>query len=948
MGQSVDGVLQLFRRLLGSSAAGTDDHELLDSFVRRRDERAFEELVLRHGPMVLGVCRRVLRDCHSADDAFQVTFLTLACKASSLRQGQALPAWLHRVACHIALRVRARGRRIEEAERETTPMPRAEPSSEAGWRELSAVLDEELQRLPEELRGPVVLCGLEGKTHEEAARELGWPTGSLSKRLARGRELLRQRLARRGFALGSAMASGGLLREATAAVAEGLLSTTVRAAVGQMAELSAATAALLREVLGTMFWTRIKVGVVVLLMALIAPVVGLTLFALGQPQPAPNPQAEAPVRQTEPPAPVALPGPGKLGAVLGEKQFRFRSSLLNAAYSPDGELLAISDGVTIHLYDSRTKKELRSWDGPQGFGIMSLAFSPDSKVLATASRSPRLSQWEVATGKLLREFDLHPSGNHFVTYSPDGKLLATAGEDRDPKRMNLLFISSDYAVAVWDATTGKKVASFGGAIVGLNSVAFSPDSRLLAWGGLDGKVRVCKVKEGKILMTEEDVRTFDVELVLGNANLCMDFSRDSKLLAVGNTKVIKLFDLVAGKEWKTLAHQPKDGLPGLQDGYRVRFSPDGRTLGSIGSTVALWDLDSGKPNRLLQVYGAAANELTFHPDGKKLAVIASDQSVRFWDLTTSKEEFEEGHRGSVSAVALSPDGKVVVTGSSDSVRFWDRTTGKQLRQLPNIPIAVLQYGRDGLLMLGIDRDGLHHLYDPETGKENRALAKELWGTRLAVSADGKLLAVGQEEIRVVELPSGKELVQLAGHGAYNDCMAFAPDGKTLVTGGCDTNKPNDQTYGVKLWDLSTGKELRTLQRGSGDAVYRVVWSPDGGYVLTNVRTYDFGPPPGKDLATCKVVDGPMIGRPSRWPGNATAFSPDGKLLAVGVNEQTYVGSPITIRIDMYDTTTWEKVAALEGHKQQITALAFSADGKFLVSGSTDTSARVWDVPERKK
>src|SRR5262249_30823894 len=143
MGQSLDSVLHMVRRLLGAgrttpAAAGTGDHELLDSFVRQRDERAFEELVRRHGPMVLGVCRRAPRDPHTADDAFQVPFLPLACKASSLRQGQALPAWLHRVAFHVAWRARSRARRVGEVEREAMPMSRPEPAAEAAWRELPA------------------------------------------------------------------------------------------------------------------------------------------------------------------------------------------------------------------------------------------------------------------------------------------------------------------------------------------------------------------------------------------------------------------------------------------------------------------------------------------------------------------------------------------------------------------------------------------------------------------------------------------------------------------------------------------------------------------------------------------------------------------------------------------------------------------------------------------
>ncbi len=186
------------------------DADLLRQFVDRRDEAAFARLVERYGPMVLGVCRRILRDVHASEDAFQATFLVLVARASTIRHSASLAGWLHRVAVRVALRARAKWCPGEELLVDV-PAAVAEPAEAAAERELLAVLDQELDRLPEKYRRPLLLCCLQGKTHAEASRELGWPVGSLSRRLHRALELLRQLLQRRGVTL-SALAT--LLRPA--------------------------------------------------------------------------------------------------------------------------------------------------------------------------------------------------------------------------------------------------------------------------------------------------------------------------------------------------------------------------------------------------------------------------------------------------------------------------------------------------------------------------------------------------------------------------------------------------------------------------------------------------------------------------------------------------------------------------------------------------------------
>jgi RNA polymerase sigma factor (sigma-70 family) len=176
---------------------GVSDGQLLEQFVRHSNGVAFAALVARHGQMVLGVCRRVLRNHQDAQDAFQATFLVLVRKADSLRNPDLLANWLYGVAYRTAQQARARAARRRHHEREAAFMFAPATSSEMERQELRELLDKELYELPEKYRAPLVLCYLEGKTNQEAAELLGWPPGSMSARLARGREMLRDRLAGR-------------------------------------------------------------------------------------------------------------------------------------------------------------------------------------------------------------------------------------------------------------------------------------------------------------------------------------------------------------------------------------------------------------------------------------------------------------------------------------------------------------------------------------------------------------------------------------------------------------------------------------------------------------------------------------------------------------------------------------------------------------------------------
>lgn len=232
---------QLVRVFQQGTLAGLSDREVLGRFVDDRDEAAFEALLSRHGPMVLNVCRQVLRDPDDAEDAFQATFLALACQAGSLRIGESLGPWLYRVASRVAARARADRRRRGDRERSGGPIPEREPAraDRSDRDEVPRIIHEELGRLPERLRAPIVLCYLEGLTHERAAEQLRCPVGTVRSRLARARALLHGRIARRGIVNA---AVGALL--APDAVASGLPSKLSTSLVKTAARIAAGTASL--------------------------------------------------------------------------------------------------------------------------------------------------------------------------------------------------------------------------------------------------------------------------------------------------------------------------------------------------------------------------------------------------------------------------------------------------------------------------------------------------------------------------------------------------------------------------------------------------------------------------------------------------------------------------------------------------------------------------------
>jgi RNA polymerase sigma factor (sigma-70 family) len=295
-GGTLNGILGYLQQL-GAESEGLSDGQLLERFVSRRDEGAFAALLRRHGPLVWGVCRRVLRHAQDAEDAFQATFLLLARRAGAIRKQASVRSWLYGVAYRVATRARetAARRRIREGPLEDVAAPAAE---EAGP-DPRPVLDEEIGRLPEKYRLPLILCHLEGKSQEQAAQLLGCPRATVATRLVRGRERLRDQLVRRGLHVAPSVLLPVTPRDAVPAA---LTDATLQAASGSGGGAAAATASaraaiLTQEVLQAMLMTRWKTAAVLLLtLAVVGSGAGVLAY---RPQPAPGPAVQA---AAEPPA----------------------------------------------------------------------------------------------------------------------------------------------------------------------------------------------------------------------------------------------------------------------------------------------------------------------------------------------------------------------------------------------------------------------------------------------------------------------------------------------------------------------------------------------------------------------------------------------------------------------------------------------------------------------
>jgi RNA polymerase sigma factor (sigma-70 family) len=920
----VGSVLRHLRGLAGgASVAAASDRELLERFCARRDEAAFAQLLRRHGPMVLHVGRRVLGPAPDAEDVFQATFLLLARKAGSIRKRQSVGSWLHGVAHHLALQARTREARRQAHERRAASMREATPAAGAAWRELQEVLDQALAEVPEKYRAALVLCCLGGQTQEQAARQLGCPVGTVGSRLARGRALLRARLARRGLALSAAALATALAANgATAALPAGLLKSTLAAgarfAAGDRAAglVSAEAAALADGGLKTMFASKAK-AVMALMLALgflVGGVVALARPVAPDPPPAAD-TAEQPRSKAPPAADAADPLPEGALARLGTVRFRHGRTVTAISFSPDGKRLVSGDmDGTLRLWEVPSGRKLLQAERRDG-GASYVAFSPDGKMVAAAGLDHVVYVWDAATWKV-KLYELKAPGEFFfsVGFSADSKALAAG--------------TSGGTVYLWDLTTGQETGRLKGHQGTVRCAVFSPDGKALATGGDDKTARLWDVAAAK-----------ELHQLKGNAGTrgvtAIAFDRDGKTVvtgAGGDDEPMRVWDVGTGKELRQIKGGHRNGV------RHLTFSPDGKSLTSAGLfSLRLWDWATGKELRPYWIAPEGSllmgGPIALTADGKTLAA-AQSEGIRLWAVDSGKELLPAaGHGAGVHAATFSPDGRTLASGGEDGTILWDGPTGKERRRLPG-PVmrsSALTFSPDGKLLAAGCSDRVR-LWDPATGKEAREALKVPEGVgAVAFSADGKLLACGgwNRTVRVWELATGKELRRIEEGPGQFALVALSPDGTLLAWGAEDGL--------IRLWDVGTGKELRRLEghesqaaRGAG-GVGALAFSPDGKTLASGggdrtVRLWDVTQ--GKELAR-------LDGHRSRVA--SVAFSPNGRMLAS-------VGWDLTVRL--WEVATHQERRRFEGHQGWVQGVAFSADGQTVASASQDTTVLLWDAISR--
>ncbi|HEV3258133.1 MAG TPA: sigma-70 family RNA polymerase sigma factor, partial [Gemmataceae bacterium] len=759
-----DRILRCIRRIASQAGPEPGDSELLTRFLTIRDPAAFEALVARHGPMVLRVCQHVLGNRHDAEDAFQATFLVLARKAASVRPPGALAAWLHGVAYHVAQGARRGAARHHEglAPDLAPPDPRPDPLAAMTAREALQILEEEVQRLPEPYRLPVVLCCLQELSQEEAARQLGWTPGSVKGRLERGRKRLHQRLAGRGLSLSAVLALVEVSRAPAAGLAQALAAATVKAAVAfswrcplGTVPVSEHVSALAGAGLKHAATTKVMLGLL-LLLAAGAGTAGLVIWA-GQPLGGEPPglssaaepgQSARGAGQPKPPSEEDQARMDRRGDALPEGALqRFGSARLRhggvvhaSALSPDGKTLATAGDHSVMVWNLATGKVARRFPCDRGstYCRPGLTFSPDGSRLGYVRGSLFACVWDLKTGSELQRFERRFEdgldkfwGGH-CQFANDGKQLT---------------LLSHSAIETWDLGSGTQTTS-----VPMKAVALlSPDGKTYLRNEGAAGLSLGDARTGsEVSRLTVEVRHDGIEDGLafspdGQTLAIVHEQREIQLHAVASSKVLASFPLPDSARKKVTGG-------GNYWEYRVAFSTDGKTLllGTAGGIIHRWEIADGKELQALnkQARVAVAGMHTL-PEDRTLVSTSGDGVIRRWDLKTGREVIEAESYEGRSAAAYSPEGRFVAVGDARGrIDLWDGQNGKLIRTVQRKGAGVwhLAFSPSGERLAAAEQSGTVRFWQVPSGQPGDVWQREseanVWCCNgIHFSPDGRFLCV---------------------------------------------------------------------------------------------------------------------------------------------------------------------------------------------------------------
>ncbi len=562
------------------------------------------------------------------------------------------------------------------------------------------------------------------------------------------------------------------------------------------------------------------------------------------------------------------------------------SITLSVAFSPDGKLLATggADGE-VRLWQVADGKKLLTFKGHTSW-IWSLAFSPDGDTLASGSDDYTVRFWNISTGKCCQTLQGHTSQVWSVAFSPEGQTLASS--------------SSDQTIKLWNVSTGECHQTLQGHTSWVRSVSFSPDGQTLASGSEDHTVKLWDTNTNQCYKTLQGHTSQVWSVSYGPGYLlagrgCTNSPEGQTLASSSSDQTIKLWNVSTGECYQT--------LQGHTSWVRsVSFSPDGQTLvsGSGDHTVKLWDVNTGRCCKTLQGHTSRVWSVAYAPSagyansplgdrlpqgiGHTLASGNDDHTVKLWNTSTGEcHQTLRGHSNWVCSIAFSPDGQTLASGSSDHrVKLWNTSTGecRQTLQGHTSRVWSVAFSPDGQTLASGSDDQTVKLWDTSTGECCQTLqGHSNWVCSIAFSPDGQTLASGSydQTARLWHLSSGECYQALDGHTNWVWTVAFSPDGQTLASGSGD--------HTVKLWNVSNGNCYQTLQGHTSR-----VWS--------------------------------------------VAFSPDSQTLASGSSDHT---------VKLWNASSGECHQTLQGHTNLAWTVAFSPDGQTLASGSQDETIKLWNA-----